>query len=60
MRSAALAPTLAFLGLALLAVPASGQERVGVRTGDHPGHGRIVFDWTAAPAYQAPPPPAAA
>ncbi|MBS7789980.1 hypothetical protein KTR66_08240, partial [Roseococcus sp. SDR] len=23
-----------------------------MRTGDHPGHGRIVFDWAAAPAYQ--------
>jgi hypothetical protein len=51
MRPAALA-----LGLALLASPmathVAAQERVGVRTGDHPGHGRIVFDWTAPPAYQ--------
>ncbi|WPB82934.1 hypothetical protein [Sediminicoccus rosea] len=47
MRPAALA-----LGLALLALPVAAQERVGVRTGDHPGHGRIVFDWAAAPAYQ--------
>ena len=52
MRPSALAPALAFLGFALLALPAAAQERVGVRTGDHPGHGRIVFDWTAAPVYQ--------
>lgn len=38
--------------LGLLAQPALAQERVGVRTGDHPGHGRIVFDWAAPPAYQ--------
>lgn len=43
----------AFLfALWLAAFPASAQERVTVRTGDHPGFGRIVFDWTAAPAYQ--------
>jgi hypothetical protein len=42
-------PTVALL--LALALPAAAQERVGVRTGDHPGHGRIVFDWTAAPAY---------
>ncbi|WP_424813843.1 hypothetical protein [Roseococcus sp. YIM B11640] len=37
----------------LLAAPVSAQERVGVRTGDHPGFGRIVFDWTAPPRYEA-------
>jgi hypothetical protein len=52
MRLAALAPRLAVLGLVLLASPAAAQDRVGVRTGDHPGHGRIVFDWMAAPVYQ--------
>ncbi|WP_431301952.1 hypothetical protein [Sediminicoccus sp. BL-A-41-H5] len=52
MRAGARALTLAMLGLALLAPPGAAQERVGVRTGDHPGHGRIVFDWLAAPVYQ--------
>jgi len=47
MRGASMA-----LAVSLLAIPANGQERVGVRTGDHPGFGRIVFDWTAAPRYQ--------
>ncbi len=51
MRRAALG-----LWLALLAAPVAAQapadQRVGVRTGDHPAHGRIVFDWTAPPAYQ--------
>ncbi|MEI6162389.1 MAG: hypothetical protein WCP77_21360, partial [Roseococcus sp.] len=44
----------AALGLLLLlfAWPVAAQERVAVRTGDHPGHGRIVFDWAAPPAYQ--------
>ncbi|MBB3899188.1 hypothetical protein [Roseococcus suduntuyensis] len=37
--------------LAGFAPLAAAQERVGVRTGNHPGFGRIVFDWTAAPAY---------
>jgi hypothetical protein len=36
---------------ALLSLPAAAAERVGVRTGDHPGHGRIVFDWPEAPPY---------
>jgi hypothetical protein len=40
------------LWLCLMASPLAAQERVPVRTGDHPGHGRIVFDWTAPPAYQ--------
>ncbi|MBS7812625.1 tetratricopeptide repeat protein [Roseococcus pinisoli] len=38
--------------LGLLAGTAAAQERVGVRTGDHPGFGRIVFDWAAPPRYQ--------
>ena len=43
----------ALLLLGLLALPALAQDRVRVRVGDHPGHGRIVFDWAAPPAYQA-------
>lgn len=44
----------AFLVLAalLLAPVAAAQERIGVRTGDHPGFGRIVFDWTTPPPYR--------
>jgi len=40
-------PAAAFLALllALLSLPAMAQERVGVRVGDHPSHGRVVFDW---------------
>ncbi|MCS6892032.1 MAG: hypothetical protein NZN45_10480 [Rhodovarius sp.] len=37
--------------LLLLALPAEAVERVAVRVGDHPGHGRIVFDWPAPPPY---------
>lgn len=40
------------LAALLLAAPASAETRVGVRTGDHPGHGRIVFDWPSAPTYR--------
>ncbi|MDB5377146.1 MAG: hypothetical protein JWR00_1592 [Rubritepida sp.] len=47
MRRAAIG--LAFV---LLSASAAAQDRIGVRTGDHPGFGRIVFDWTAAPRYQ--------
>lgn len=40
-------------GFALALAPAALAEgRVGVRVGDHPGHGRIVFDWPRAPAYR--------
>ncbi|WP_421992789.1 hypothetical protein [Roseococcus sp.] len=39
------------LWLGLLAAPAAAQDRVGVRLGEHPGFGRIVFDWAAAPRY---------
>ena len=47
MRRAALA-----LWLGLFAMPVFAQERVAVRTGDHPTYGRIVFDWASPPAYQ--------
>jgi len=47
MRRAALA-----LWLGLIATPSFAQERVAVRTGDHPTHGRLVFDWASPPAYQ--------
>ena len=42
------------LGLAPAWAPAwaSEQPRVAVRGGDHPGFGRMVFDWPAAPAYR--------
>ena len=33
------------LCLLLISAPALAQERVGVRVGDHPGFGRVVFDW---------------
>jgi hypothetical protein len=43
-------------GLALLAMlaaaPALAQPRVGLRVGDHPGHGRIVFDWPSETGYR--------
>ncbi len=42
------APLLAML---LMAPGAWAQEVVGVRVGNHPGHGRIVFDWRTAPDY---------
>jgi hypothetical protein len=54
MRARLYACTLAALLMAAPA-PASAQgaeTRVGVRTGDHAGHGRIVFDWPSAPAYR--------
>lgn len=43
-----LAPVLALA----LAPAALAEERIGVRVGNHPGHGRIVFDWPRAPAYR--------
>lgn len=49
-RMARLVALLALL-LVGFAPLAAAQERVGVRTGNHPGFGRIVFDWTAPPAY---------
>jgi hypothetical protein len=41
----------AILALGLLTGPALAQERVPVRVGEHPDHGRIVFDWPQPPAY---------
>jgi hypothetical protein len=40
------AAAFAAFGLVLLATPAMA-ERVGVRVGDHPGHGRVVLDLAA-------------
>lgn len=51
MRPMARLVALLALLLAGLVPLAAAQERVGVRTGNHPGFGRIVFDWTAPPAY---------
>ncbi len=34
------------------AMPAVAPERVGVRTGDHPTYGRIVFDWPREIGYR--------
>ncbi|MFZ4409080.1 MAG: hypothetical protein ACOYOH_17195 [Paracraurococcus sp.] len=34
-----------------LAVAERVAERVAVRAGDHPGFGRLVFDWPVPPAY---------
>ncbi len=39
------------LMLLLAAAPAAAQT-VPVRTGEHPGHGRIVFDWPSPPPYR--------
>ena len=41
----------AALALLILSLPVAAQERVGVRGGDHPGHGRIVFDWSRPVEY---------
>ncbi|MCO6420045.1 hypothetical protein JYK14_28395, partial [Siccirubricoccus sp. KC 17139] len=43
----------ALLGALLLlgSLPALAQDRVPVRVGDHPTHGRLVFDWPAPPAF---------
>jgi hypothetical protein len=44
---------LVLLLLLLLPVAAVAQPaRVGVRVGDHAGHGRVVFDWPAETAYR--------
>ena len=42
------------LVLMLLAGVAGAREapRVAVRAGDHPGFGRLVFDWAAPPVYR--------
>ena len=34
------------------ALPAAAQPRVGVRVGDHAGHGRLVFDWPVETGYR--------
>lgn len=60
------APLLASFSMLLLAgvalPPAQASEapaaaavgpQVGVRTGSHPGYGRVVFDWPSRTAYQA-------
>ncbi|MGX9962787.1 hypothetical protein ACVFYP_05660 [Roseomonas sp. F4] len=36
----------------LLAGPVAAQETVGVRSGDHPNFGRVVFDWPATIGYR--------
>ncbi len=38
--------------LLLVAGPSRAQDRIGVRIGDHAGHGRVVFDWPGTTAYQ--------
>lgn len=40
---------------AVEAGPAEAPRVIGVRTGTHPGYGRIVFDWPARTEYQAVP-----
>ncbi len=40
------------LALIIAAPAAWAQEVVGVRVGNHPGHGRLVFDWPAPPQYR--------
>src|SRR4051794_10830570 len=44
MRPALVLPLVLLPGLAVA-------EPVAVRAGDHPGHGRLVFDWPSPPAY---------
>lgn len=36
----------------LLASPVLAQDRVGVRAGDHPSFGRVVFDWPGIVVYR--------
>lgn len=38
--------------LVAVALPAAAQQRVGVRVGDHEGHGRVVFDWPVETPYR--------
>ncbi|BDG73201.1 hypothetical protein Rmf_31300 [Roseomonas fluvialis] len=65
-RAAPMALPLAFVLLAGVSVPpvaaddvtlaaaaAASAPRIPVRTGTHPGYGRIVFDWPARTEYQA-------
>ncbi|MCX7685973.1 MAG: hypothetical protein N2Z67_11975 [Acetobacteraceae bacterium] len=51
MRRAAFGALLLLVHPALAEAPAEA-PRIPVRTGDHPGHGRIVFDWPAIVPYQ--------
>ncbi len=44
-------PALLLLGM-LLPVVAAAQERVGLRTGIHQGHARLVFDWPRETRYR--------
>jgi hypothetical protein len=41
-----------FLLAALLAGRTAARDRVGVRVGDHPGFGRVVFDWPVSVTYR--------
>lgn len=41
-----------FLVLLSAAWPATAQQRVVVRVGDHAGHGRVVFDWPVETPYR--------
>jgi hypothetical protein len=43
---------LLLLPLVLTAPPAWAQVRVSLRVGDHPGHGRLVFNWPANAEYR--------
>ncbi|WP_149535823.1 hypothetical protein [Siccirubricoccus phaeus] len=54
-RALEMAGRAALLGALLLLwpCPAPAQDRVAVRVGDHPTHGRLVFDWPAPPAFTA-------
>ncbi|MBL6454118.1 hypothetical protein JMJ55_02210 [Belnapia sp. T6] len=44
---------LLLLGLLLAPAAAGAEGAVGIRVGNHPNHGRVVFDWPAPPGYQA-------
>lgn len=47
MRRAAWLPVLL-----VLSQPAVAEPRIGVRGGDHPGHGRVVLDWPSRVEYR--------
>lgn len=38
--------------LLFAAGPALAESRIGVRVGEHPGYGRVVFDWPAETGYR--------
>lgn len=50
IRAAARLPLL--LACLVAPAPATAEPRIGVRVGDHPGHGRVVFDWPGPVAYE--------